>query len=496
VIAATSAGVDWRVAVAALAAVAEVPVAAVVVGAAVADDDPARPHLAGLLELPAADGLTLARAADLVRAVSRAYDLVLVAAPAGLLVPVGRDGWTVADLAAAVGAPAVVVTGPGPDAVNHTTLALGALAGHGIAATVVTIGEVDEEALPVTPAGRIPADPPADLAGAADWFDPLLRATAVPAPPSDPAVTARRPSDPVAVARRPSAFAAAARRPSDPVVAARRPPVSGKRLVLGLLAVFVVMVALVCGLAWWGRGHTEVQYRVSITARPAPRLSANVAPVPVRSLPIRRRTAADVCPEHAGRIAVTHPDAATTARVNAAWQRIEKWLAANAPAGARALRPPARAARIDDLQRRMSVAFPADLVASLRRHDGVSTRGRFTLPPFFAPETLDGMLSDWQVNCAVMAGQDTSWADAWWDRAFVPFAEDGGGGSLVVDQRPGGKGRVGEFSPESGTSFARRPGSFTELLEQTATALETGRPFAGRYRPRTAADGALDWEIN
>lgn len=468
VIAATSADVDWRIAVAVLAAAAEVPVAAVVVGAAVAGDDPARPHLAAVLELPAADRLTLGQVRELVRAVSRAHDLVLVAAPAGLLVPLGRDGWTLADLAAALGVPAVIATGPGPDAANHTTLALGALAGHGVAASVVTIGEIGEAgeaALPVTPAGRIPADPPADFAGAAGWLDPILRATPGPAPSAPPA-------------------------------AARRPPVSGRRIVLGLLAVFVVMVVAVCGLAMWGSGTPDAEDRLGSTIRAEPQMPMRTAPVavPLPPSPAIRRPAGTVCPQHSPGVAVTRPDAATTARVDAAWRRIEQWLAAHAPASAPALRPPAAAARIDDLQRRMSVAFPADLVASLRRHDGVSPGGRFDLPPFYAPETLAGIAADRQVNCGVLADQEEALTDAWWDPAFVPFATAGDGGSLVADQRPGGHGRVGEFYPEDGTSFVRWPGSIAELLELTATSLETGRPYAGQYRPRVAG-GALDWEI-
>ena len=219
VVTSTAAGADARIVLAALAAAAEVPVAAVVLGAAMTAEDPARPYLAGLLELPEAARLTLDQTRAMTAALVRAHDLVLVTAPAGLLVPIGEDGWTLADLAAAAGAPAVVVTGPGPHAANHTTLALGALAGHGIRAAVVTIGAADEGALPVSPAGRIPADP-ADFTTAADWLDPILRAT----------------TDPTA--------------PSGPAPAAGRSTVSGKRLVLGLLAVFLVLVALVCGLAW------------------------------------------------------------------------------------------------------------------------------------------------------------------------------------------------------------------------------------------------------
>ncbi|BCY10246.1 hypothetical protein L3i22_053340 [Actinoplanes sp. L3-i22] len=213
---ATSAEVDWRVAVAAIAAGAEVPVAVVIVG--VVAPDPLVAHVAGLV---CADRLSLEQARDLVVAVSRAYRLVLLAAPAGLLVPLGDDGWNLADLTAGLGSPALVVAGPGPDALNHTTLAIGALAGHGIAASVITVGvATDPAGLPVTPIGRIPADHPADFAGAASWFDPALFV------PPDP-----------------------------PPVLAGRTAVSGRKVVTTLLAgfaIFIAMVLLACGAAWWG----------------------------------------------------------------------------------------------------------------------------------------------------------------------------------------------------------------------------------------------------
>lgn len=476
VMASTSADVDWRVAAAAIAAAAEVPVAAVVVGAAGAGTaDPLRAHLSGLAELTAVDGVGLAQARDLVTAMKRTCDLVLVGASAGLLVPVGRDDWTLADLAAAVGAPVIVVTGPGPDAVNHTTLALGALAGRGVVATVVTIGDVDEAALPVTPSGRIPADRPDDLAGAGDWFEPMLRATAEPGA-VDPSTASPAGSD--------------------------RRTVSGKRLLAGLLAVFVIMVAAACGLALWGSG-TDTDYRATITELPLPPVSRAVVPtvaaVPTAAVPAApapRRKSGDACPENAGAIAPTRPDGAMTARVDAAWLRIEKWLAKHAPASREALRAGASAASVDGLQRRMSVPFPPDLVASLRRHDGVTQGRGFMLPPFYTPDALEQILADWQVDCGVLANEAGGGIDgAWWHRDYVPFAAAGDGGSLLVDQRAGGHGRVGEFYAEDGTSFERWPASVADLLEQTATSLESGRPFAGHYRPRVA-DGALDWEIS
>lgn len=85
--------------------------------------------------------------------------------------------------------------------------------------------------------------------------------------------------------------------------------------------------------------------------------------------------------------------------------------------------------------------------------------------------------------------------DEWWHRAFVPFATAGDGGCLLVDQRPGGHGRVGESYPEDGTGFDRWPASVVELLEGVAQALESGKPYAGRYRPVVNAGGRLDWEV-
>ncbi|GAA2854107.1 hypothetical protein Acy02nite_49610 [Actinoplanes cyaneus] len=229
-ITATSTDVDWRTAAAAITAGSETPVAVVIVGTTT--PDPLQGRVAGLVLV---DELSLEDARDLVVAVVKAYPLVLVAAPAGPLVPVGGDGWNLADLTAALGAGALVVTGPGPDSVNHTTLMLGALAGHGISASVITVGAtaalapadagagpggLDETKLPVTPIGRIPADPPADFAGAAAWFDPTL-------------------------------FAA----PDPPPVLATDRTVSGKKfvsLLIAVFAVFIAMVILACGAAWWG----------------------------------------------------------------------------------------------------------------------------------------------------------------------------------------------------------------------------------------------------
>jgi cell wall assembly regulator SMI1 len=420
VIAATSADIDVNDAVKALADGHHV--ATVLVGPG--DAVPA----AGVLHLTDAESVSVERARDLIGAMTRAYDLVLISGGAGLLLPLGKDGWTLVDLAVRLPAPVLVVAAPGKDTENHLSLALDALSGRGIPASVLTIEDGD---LSVKPVGPVPVEtrPP------------------VPAEP-------------------------------------RAGTVSGRRFVVSLAGVFAVMVLAACGLAFCNRTETTATTSFTPTA-----VLSMAPPPPVPS--VRQRLSTDVCPEHAGPVAVGRPGRATTARVDRAWQRIEKWLTANAPVSHDSLRPPASSASIDAAQRRMSVAFPDDLVASLRRHDGGN---RFSLPPFFAPQSADQIYRDWQVNCKVLAAAAGVWAEPWWHPDFVPFAEAGDGGSLVVDQRPGSHGRVGEFYPEDGTNFERWPASIAELLERTATSLETGKPYEGRYRPRVV-DGAVDWEI-
>jgi cell wall assembly regulator SMI1/dethiobiotin synthetase len=495
----TAATVDWQPAAAALAAASTVRSAALVLGSAGEPGPLVLGELATCVRAEAggADPLSVDEAAALVRTLARTHGLVLVVGVPGLLVPAGRAGWTPLDLAVAVSAPVVVITGTGPDAANHTTLALGAVAGHGLAATVLTVGapaDGDEfaDGIPVTPAGHIPIElpeAPDEFATAArTWIDPVLHASA----------------------GRPKAD-------TPPPPAPRPPPatVGGKRVVLLLAGVFVSMSLVVCGLAFCQPGpRTQAEVtQIQVTGRqppigavpdtivtlgPRPAASRPAAPgaaVP-GPVPAQPRPVAEVCPPPRGRTVVTEPDPATTRRVNAAWHRIETWLAAEAPAGRRSLRPPAPPKDIAAAQRRMPVAFPADLVASLRRHDGVGDRRTaFAFPPFYDPMPVGRIAGEWQMLCSVLADLSGGPDSSWWDKDFVPFASSGDGGNLLADQRPGSHGRVGRFFNEEGVSFQEWPGSVAELLEQTADSLETGRPFRNAYRPRATDQGVLEWDI-
>lgn len=182
-----------------------------------------------------------------------------------------------------------------------------------------------------------------------------------------------------------------------------------------------------------------------------------------------------------------------------AWDRIDFWLGAHAPATFAMLHPPAPQEEIAAVQRRMGVTFPPDLVATLRRHDGADED--FLLP------THDGLLGTH--GCEERSGflrgmlaevldedDDEEGNDgAYWHHRFVQFASytitaDG----LTVDCRPGASfGAVGRFFDGSGTDFGHAP-SLGAYLGDVADSLERGLPFQGGRTWPVVSDGVLEWD--
>ncbi len=86
-------------------------------------------------------GPALADVQALVERLAAQRDLVLVEGAGGLLVHFDDTGWTIADLALAVGAaPTVLVTSPGLGTLNHTQLCLEALAHRQVGCAGVVLG--------------------------------------------------------------------------------------------------------------------------------------------------------------------------------------------------------------------------------------------------------------------------------------------------------------------------------------------------------------------
>ncbi|GGS16875.1 MULTISPECIES: SMI1/KNR4 family protein [Actinokineospora] len=164
------------------------------------------------------------------------------------------------------------------------------------------------------------------------------------------------------------------------------------------------------------------------------------------------------------------------AGVDRSWERVEKWLAASVPVPV-VWNPPADDAAIARAQRAAGMAFPPELVASLRRHNGVRAAG-FTFAPFYAPMSTGEIAADVGKLCA---------ADGGWDGDGIPFARDNGGWYLYLDP----DGRVREHSPGAAGGIAAD--SLALLVEQTADVLEGRR--TGAYLPAIGADGVLSWRL-
>ncbi|MFG6196900.1 SMI1/KNR4 family protein [Nonomuraea sp. JJY05] len=190
-------------------------------------------------------------------------------------------------------------------------------------------------------------------------------------------------------------------------------------------------------------------------------------------------------------------DPAVTARVNAAWDTIERWLAAHASATLRKLSLPATPRDVDSWERYSGIKIPDALYASLMRHDGAGGNfgAGFQLPLDIGLATLSSYSSLHSYNCIdlIMAGsqEDADPDDGFWHGSLLPFASDGGGEELFIDPRTG---RVGQ---KSGGRRIRYDGpmswpSYLDLLEGVAAALESGGPLREWY-PTVTAGCELHW---
>jgi dethiobiotin synthetase len=83
---------------------------------------------------------TRAELLELIRSADRPDRLTLVEGAGGLLVALGQNGVTLRDLAVELGAPVLLVVGPGLGTLNHTTLNLEALAHQGVPCAGLIIG--------------------------------------------------------------------------------------------------------------------------------------------------------------------------------------------------------------------------------------------------------------------------------------------------------------------------------------------------------------------
>lgn len=192
----------------------------------------------------------------------------------------------------------------------------------------------------------------------------------------------------------------------------------------------------------------------------------------------------------------TGRDDVSRAWVSESWARIEAWLGEHAAATLATLNGPADPAVVATAEQTLGLRLPAELVASLERHDGAgrdrATPGRFALAGGYGLMSLKAMLDGWRSTTGLLThlGEEAM-VGHWWHPQWVPVCDTVAADGLIIDMRPGAeRGRVGVFLSEDGGHFGRWD-SFGALLAHTADVLE-GRITDDHAVPRTAS-GRLIW---
>jgi len=165
-------------------------------------------------------------------------------------------------------------------------------------------------------------------------------------------------------------------------------------------------------------------------------------------------------------------------RVNAAWDRIDKWYnekfaEAELPGGA-------AAADITALETHMNLTLPEELKASLMRHNGVDQWKNGELL------SIEGIKREWDCWTGLVddgtfddcSGDDNEFIQkCWWSKSWIPIHADGGGNGDCIDTNPGPKGAVGQIifmDHEVGASGPDHS-DFASYLEDFADQLENGK---------------------
>lgn len=188
-------------------------------------------------------------------------------------------------------------------------------------------------------------------------------------------------------------------------------------------------------------------------------------------------------------------------------------LREHAPATAREIRPPGPAEDVRELQRRIGLVLPADLVSWWALMDGIvdryDQRASDLVPPAYVPLAVRRVheeyrrMSESAATDPTCCGpgqvhQNQAGADGGpFCTALVPICRDITGGTLCVDLRAGADhGVIMTMAPGDGFS-ATHWGSVTEMLTEIAERLDAYAsrielPY-GEKHPTVNDEGMLRW---
>jgi cell wall assembly regulator SMI1 len=177
------------------------------------------------------------------------------------------------------------------------------------------------------------------------------------------------------------------------------------------------------------------------------------------------------------------------------WQRIEKWLAANAPEVLQHVQPGTTEEQLLATEDILGVRFPEDMRASYLLHDGCSNTIGFIHGLDFL--SLEAILFQWHVWKDLLDSDTFEGIDSepdegvrsdWWNARWIPLTYNDMGDHYCLDLDPAPGGTQGQIitmwhdMPER-TLIAK---SFEDWFRQFAEALE-----AGEYTTSEEYDGLV-----
>lgn len=167
------------------------------------------------------------------------------------------------------------------------------------------------------------------------------------------------------------------------------------------------------------------------------------------------------------------------------WERIEKWLKANAPDLFDSLLGGADEEEIGQTETFLGVALPDDVKASYRIHNGQPLDGPWLMVwgQFLSLEDMRGHWSLWK-HFLDKGSFDDSRSEPvgpakanWWNPRWIPITYDQTGNHLCLDLDPAPGGRVGQIITMWHDDSTRGvlAESFSDWLTDFANALEAGQ---------------------
>ena len=161
------------------------------------------------------------------------------------------------------------------------------------------------------------------------------------------------------------------------------------------------------------------------------------------------------------------------------------------------LAPAAARSAITAAEVELELPFPAELVESLRRHDGLTERVRVL--PKAPPLSVAGIVDQYQERMDIAEDVDGFTphgpdAQPWWHELWLPFAASDSG-LQVIDLRPGpGYARVGWAPHDNPGDFSEAWPSLGAYLTNVADALETSGAVAA-WHPYLTVRDELWWSL-